>query len=52
MDILIMLLLLATAILMLLDKPRPAILAAWFAAAAVSAGLFNHHVTSALSLSF
>jgi hypothetical protein len=52
MDIIIMLLLLATAILMLMDVSRRAILAAWLAAAALSLGLFNHHVTSALSLSF
>jgi hypothetical protein len=52
MDIIIMFLLLATALMMLRDASRPAILVAWLAAAALSAGLFNHHVTSALSLSF
>jgi hypothetical protein len=52
MDIIIMLLLLATAVLMLTDVSRRAILATWIAAALLTAGLFNHHVTSALSLSF
>ena len=47
-----MLLLLATAVLMLMDVPRRAILATWIAAALLAVGLFNHHVTSALSLSF
>lgn len=52
MDIIILFLLVVTGGLMLRDAPRRYILASWFLTAILIAGLFKHHVTSALGLSF
>lgn len=52
MDIIILLLLVLTGGLMLLKAPQRYILASWLLAALLIAGLFNHHVSSGLNLSF
>lgn len=52
MDIIILFLLAVTAVLMLRGAPRGLIIASWLVTAALIAGLFNHHVTSSLGLSF
>ena len=52
MDIIIMLLLTLVAGLMLGGASRRVIIPTWFLTALLIAGLFKHHVTSALGLSF
>lgn len=52
MDIIILFLLVVTGGLMLLDAPRRYIIASWLLTAFLIVGLFKHHITSALNLSF
>jgi type IV secretory pathway TrbD component len=52
MDIIILFLLVVTGGLMLRGASRGLIIASWFLTAVLIAGLFNHHVTSGLNLSF
>ena len=52
MDIVILFLLVLASGLMLFRAPPRAILATWIVAAILIAGLFQHHATSALDLSF
>ncbi|WP_395687434.1 DUF5993 family protein [Aestuariivirga sp.] len=52
MDIIILFLILLIACLMLAGSPRMVILSLWLVAAFLTLGLFHHHATSSLNLSF
>lgn len=52
MDIIILFLLLFTALAIWRDAPRGLVLGCWVVALVLMIGLFRHHVTSSLGLSF